>query len=103
MAWDSTGQPVLLSDEALASPTGGEIVIAAFRSGGVTGHHIRVRADSARLVAALAAGDPARARVLGMMGAPVIRDLTPDEGAQARASAAWLWARRCPTSLRNPG
>jgi hypothetical protein len=75
---------------------GSETVLAVFDPDGtVVGRHIDIATDSARIADVLASRDPSRAREPGLMRPPVTRNLTPDEGTQARALAAWLWTRRC--------
>jgi hypothetical protein len=95
-AWDSTGRPIMLNDQASRLMRGSENVLAFFRPDGtVAGRRIDMAADSARIADVLASGNPARAYEPGLMRPPVSRDLTPDESARARVLAAWLWARRC--------
>jgi len=96
VAWDSTGRPVLLSDNA-GQPLGDQTtVFARFHpERRVVGRHVVVAADTARVGAALRSGDPARATDPALTRPPVARDLTAAEGGQARALAAWLWVRRC--------
>jgi hypothetical protein len=96
VAWDSTGAPVMLNDETSQLMRGSETVLAVFDPDGtVVGRHIDIATDSARIADVLASGDVSRAREPGLMRPPVSRNLTPDEGTQARALAAWLWTRRC--------
>jgi len=105
-AWDSAGHPVMLNDDASELMRGSETVLAVFRPDGtVVGSRIDIAADSARIADVLASGDVSRARDPGLMGPPVSRALTPDEGERARALAAWLWTRRChrATSQATPG
>ncbi len=96
VGWDSTGQPVLLHDQAGPPLRNATIVLALFHpTGAVAGRHIFIEADTARIAAALRSGDPMRATDPGFLRPPVTRDLTAEEAARARTLVAWLWARRC--------
>lgn len=96
VAWDSSGSPRMINDQA-AQPLGdATTVLALFDANGlVAGRHIFMAVDSPLVAAAVASGDPSRAVDPDLLTPPVTRDLTADEGTKARELAAWLWTRRC--------
>lgn len=94
VGFDSTGRPILLSDAVSHPGSGGTQVVVQFTpAGDAVGRRVEVTVDSAGMAAALARGDTAAGRAA--VRAPVMRELSQVEQAQARALSNWLWQRRC--------
>lgn len=94
VVFDSTGAPVLMTDDVQLPLAGGEQLLVLFTGNvGVQGRRVRVDVDSARFAAATAAGDLDALR--DALRPPVSREITEEEVERVRALAAWLWPRRC--------
>ena len=95
VAFDSAKHRFMLIDDVNLGTGGSQSVFAGTSPGGdvLVGRFVATTVDSVALAGALARGDVAGS--LAAIRPPVQRDLTPNEWAQARALAAWLWERRC--------